>query len=159
MGLGVYSRVPLTLLSLPGRYNAEHAGASPASRLRVRFARLRYDSGDWDYNPKVAANLLNSLVEYTTMPVYRDEVIIPADSAELGAFPFLFMTGHLLVRFSQREREGLARYVDGGGLLCSDDCNHDIDGLYARTFEQEMQSIFGQAGRMPRVRADHPLYR
>jgi hypothetical protein len=20
------------------------------------FARLRYDSGDWDYNPKVAAN-------------------------------------------------------------------------------------------------------
>ena len=29
------------------------------------FARLRYDSGDWDYNPKVAANVLNSLVEYT----------------------------------------------------------------------------------------------
>ena len=27
------------------------------------FARLRYDSGDWDYNPKVAANVLNSLVE------------------------------------------------------------------------------------------------
>ena len=32
------------------------------------FARLRYDSGDWDYNPKVAANVLNSLVEYTTIP-------------------------------------------------------------------------------------------
>ena len=29
------------------------------------FARLRYDSGDWDYNPKVASNVLNSLVEYT----------------------------------------------------------------------------------------------
>ena len=29
------------------------------------FARLRYDSGDWDYDPKVAANVLNSLVEYT----------------------------------------------------------------------------------------------
>ena len=42
------------------------------------FARLRYASGDWDYNPKVAANVLNILVEYTTIPVYREEVIIPA---------------------------------------------------------------------------------
>ncbi len=123
------------------------------------FARLRYDSGDWDYNPKVAANVLNSLVEYTTIPVYRDEVIIPADSAELPAFPFLFMTGHLLVRFSQREREGLAAFVEGGGLLFSDDCNHDIDGLYARSFEQEMRTVFGSAGEMPRIANDHPLYR
>ena len=47
------------------------------------FARLRYDSGDWDYNPKVAANVLNSLVEYTTIPVYPEEVVITADSKEL----------------------------------------------------------------------------
>src|SRR5439155_12961914 len=26
------------------------------------FARLRYESGDWDYNPKVAANVLDSIV-------------------------------------------------------------------------------------------------
>jgi hypothetical protein len=36
------------------------------------FARLRHDSGDWDYNPKVASNVLNSLVEYTTIPVYAE---------------------------------------------------------------------------------------
>jgi hypothetical protein len=123
------------------------------------FARLRYDSGDWDYNPKVAANVLNSLVEYTTIPVHPDEVVIAADSAELGAFPFLFMTGHLLVRFSRREREGLRRFVDSGGLLFSDDCNHDIDGLYARTFEHEMRTVFGPAGEMPRLSNRHPLYR
>jgi hypothetical protein len=90
--------------------------------------------------------VLNSPVEYTTIPVYRDEVVVPADSAELAAFPFLFMTGQLLVRFSQRERDGLRRFVEGGGLLFSDDCNHDIDGLYARTFEQEMRTVFGRAG-------------
>ena len=66
------------------------------------FARLRYDSGDWDYNPKVAANVLNSVVEYTTIPVYPEEVVIAASSEELLAFPFLFMTGHKLVRFSAR---------------------------------------------------------
>ena len=123
------------------------------------FARLRYDSGDWDYNPKVAANVLNSLVEYTSIPVYRDEVVIPADAAELTAFPFLFMTGHLLVRFSERERRGLRTFVEQGGLLFSDDCNHDVDGLYARSFEQEMRAIFGKAGAMPKLPATHPLYR
>jgi hypothetical protein len=55
------------------------------------FARLRYDSGDWDYNPKVAANVLNSIVEYTNIAVYPEEVVITADSDELLAFPFLFM--------------------------------------------------------------------
>ena len=58
------------------------------------FARLRYDSGDWDYNPKVAANVLNSVVEYTSIPVYPDEVVITAGSEELLAFPLLFMSGH-----------------------------------------------------------------
>ena len=74
------------------------------------FARLRYESGDWDYNPKVAANILNSVVEYTTIPVYPEEVVIAASSEELMAFPFLFMTGHKLVRFSRDERE---RFADG----------------------------------------------
>lgn len=123
------------------------------------FARLRYASGDWDYNPKVAANVLNSLVEYTNIPVYRDEVVIPADAPDLAAFPFLFMTGHLLVRFSDRERRGLRAFVEQGGLLFSDDCNHDIDGLYARSFEQEMRATFGKAGEMPKIPASHPLYR
>jgi hypothetical protein len=150
--------VPPYYAPAPVYNGAMPAMAQPRASEFV-FARLRYDSGDWDYNPKVAANVLNSLVEYTSIPVYRDEVVIPADSAELPAFPFLFMTGHLLVRFSRREREGLAQYVAGGGLLFSDDCNHDIDGLYARSFEQEMRATFGPPGEMPRIPNDHPLYR
>ncbi len=134
------------------------AGAEPRASEFV-FARLRYASGDWDYNPKVAANVLDSLVQYTTIPVYRDEVVITADAQDLPAFPFLFMTGHLLVRFSARERDGLRRFVEHGGLLFSDDCNHDVDGLYARSFEQEMRTTFGRPGAMPKLPASHPLYR
>jgi hypothetical protein len=137
---------------------ARSASAQPRPSEFV-FARLRYASGDWDYNPKVAANVLNALVEYTNIPVYRDEVIIPADAADLPAFPFLFMTGHLLVRFSERERRGLRTFVEQGGLLFSDDCNHDVDGLYARSFEQEMRATFGKAGAMPKLPPSHPLYR
>jgi hypothetical protein len=131
----------------------------PASRryYEFMFARLRYDSGDWDYNPKVCANMLDAVVQYTDIPVNAQEVVITADSAELTAFPFLFMTGHKLVRFNDKERQGLVRYVENGGLLFSDDCNHDVDGLYAKTFESEMQKAFGPDG-MPKLAAKHPLY-
>jgi hypothetical protein len=124
------------------------------------FARVRYTSGDWDFNPKVAANVLNSIVEYTTVPVYRDEVVITLDSQELFAFPFLFMTGHKLVRFSKAERENLTRYVERGGLLFSDDCNHDVAGLYAQSFEHEMRTVFpAPASALAKIPNTHPLYR
>jgi hypothetical protein len=121
------------------------------------FARLRYESGDWDYNPKVAANVLDSIVRYTHIPVYKDEVVISAASTELLAFPFVFMTGHTLVRFSHAERENLRRFADHGGLLFSDDCNHDVNGLYAKSFEQEMQTTFpGEA--LAKLPPAHPIY-
>jgi uncharacterized protein DUF4159 len=142
------------------------ADAVASQRLAARprgsefvFARLRYDSGDWDYNPKVAANVLNSVVEYTNIPVYREEVVITADSEELFSFPFVFMTGHKLVRFSAKEREQLRRYVETGGLLFSDDCNHDVAGLYATSFEQEMKAAFPAARSLPKLPSSHPLYR
>jgi len=140
----------------------ETGGPGPQGRPRGSefvFARLRYDSGDWDYNPKVAANVLNSIVEYTSIPVFPEEVIIPASSEELLAFPFLFMTGHKLVGFSREERERLRLFVEHGGLLFSDDCNHDVDGLYARSFEAEMKSTFGEPGGMARLPARHQIYR
>src|SRR5260221_8676413 len=119
------------------------AGAAQVRRPAAAefvFARLRYDSGDWDYNPKVAANVLDSIVQYTSIPVYKDEVVIAPSSRELPAFPFVFMTGHKLVRFTAAQRENLRRYADAGGLLFSDDCNHDVNGLYAKSFEQEMRT-------------------
>ena len=123
------------------------------------FARLRYDSGDWDYNPKVAANVLNSSVEYTSIPVYPEEIVITADSEELPGFPSLFMTGHKLVRFSETERGNLARFVERGGFLFSDDCNHDIAGLYATSFEQEMRRVFPQPRTLDKIPNDHAIYR
>jgi hypothetical protein len=137
---------------------------SPARQGRPRasefvFARLRYDSGDWDYNPKVAANVLNSVVEYTSIPVYPEEVVIPPSSEELLSFPFLFMTGHELVRFNHEDRQRIRTYVAHGGLIFSDDCNHDVNGLYALSFEQEMKVTFPEGGAMPKLPARHSIYR
>src|SRR5688500_6351153 len=131
---------------------------SAASRYEFACARRRYDSGDWDYNPKVCANVLDAVVQYTQIPVHQNEVVITADSPELQSFPFLFMTGHKLVRFNERERAGIARFVRSGGLLFSDDCNHDVEGLYAKSFEAEMQRIFGTQDVLARIANNHALY-
>ena len=85
------------------------------------------------------------------------QVVVGADSEELGSFPFLFMTGHKLVRFSAEERTGLERFVRAGGFLFSDDCNHDVNGLYAKSFEAEMKLVFPSAP-MRRIPNTHPLY-
>ncbi len=124
------------------------------------FARLRYDSGDWDYNPKVAANVLNSIVEYTNIAVYPEEVIITADSDELLAFPFLFMTGHKLVRFNERERERLKDFVERGGFLFSDDCNHDVAGPLCDLVRAGNAPRLSRAqARSTSCRARMPIYR
>ncbi len=160
------ARVGLTAggFVIPGLFPAPAQGASVPTRpvatsrfYEFVFARLRYNSGDWDYNPKVCANLLDAVLQYTQIPVNQQEIVITADSAELTAFPFLFMTGHKLVRFSEKERQGLVRYVENGGLLFSDDCNHDVNGLYAKTFESEMTKTFGPNS-MPKLPKQHALY-
>src|SRR5689334_18318080 len=137
-------------------FPAAQVGRPKASQFV--FARLRYDSGDWDYNPKVASNILNSLVEYTTIPVHPAEVVITADSKELLSFPFLFMTGHELVRFSAAERSRLKEFVEQGGFLFSDDCNHDVNALYAKSFEQEMHTIFPGTTTLAKLPPRHALY-
>jgi Domain of unknown function (DUF4159) len=143
-------------LQLAAAAFVQRAGKPRASEFV--FARLRYESGDWDYNPKVAANVLDSVVQYTSIPVYKDEVVIAASSTELLSFPFVFMTGHKLVSFSATERANLRRFADAGGLLFSDDCNHDVNGLYARTFEQEMAAVFPSEP-LAKLPASHPIYR
>jgi hypothetical protein len=126
---------------------------------RFVFARLRYASGDWDYNPRVASNVLDSLMRYTSIPVEPREVVVDLSEDALFDFPFLFMTGHLPVRFRPEERRRLERYLRNGGLLFSDDCNHDVDGAYAQTFEKEMAAIFEGAERMHKLPNDHEIYR
>ena len=49
--------------------------------------------------------------------------------------------------------------IVGGGLLFSDDCNHDIAGLFATSFEREMQALFPGPDTLAKLPRSHPLYR
>ncbi|MBP2834007.1 DUF4159 domain-containing protein [Aquimarina sp. U1-2] len=121
------------------------------------FTRLQYESGDWDVDQRMPSNLLNSLVEYTTLPVNTQEKIIPLSSDEIFESPFCYISGHKLVEFTKKERENFEKYVNNGGFVFADDCNHDIDGLFSKSFVRQMEDIFGQ-GTLKKIPNDHEIY-
>ena len=50
------------------------------------FTRLSYESGDWEVDERMPANVLNSLIEYTSLRVDLQERIVPlSDPAMLTA--------------------------------------------------------------------------
>ena len=121
------------------------------------FTRIRYASGNWDVDARMPSNLITSLIDYTSLRVDpKEHVIDLADPAILMA-PFCYLSGHKLVEFSPDERRNFERYVRNGGFVFVDDCNHDIDGLFAKSFEAQMAAIFGRSA-LKKLPNTHPLY-
>jgi hypothetical protein len=136
------------------------AHARPLSAVSgFTFARLRYASGNWDADPKMPSNLLNSLVEYTSIRVDPNERIVDVGSERLHDYPFVYLTGNKLVRFTEAERVNLRRYLRNGGFMFVDDCNHDVDGTFAKTFESEIKAVLDRpAEALGKLPNQHPLY-
>lgn len=138
------------------------AASSPllttAADYDFQFVRLMYESGNWDVDERAPSNLLNSLIEYTQIRVDPVERIIPLADPIILRQPFCYMAGHRLVEFTPAERRNFEAYVRNGGFVFVDDCNHDIDGLFARSFEAQMAGIFG-ADALHKIPNDHEIYR
>ena len=121
------------------------------------FTRLMYDSGDWDVDIRMPSNVLNSLVEYTTLRVDPAERVIALSDPKMLEAPFCYLAGHKLVQFTPSERKNFERYVRGGGFVFVDDCNHDVDGLFAKSFEAELAKMFGPKA-LKKIPNTHPVY-
>lgn len=124
---------------------------------RFTFARLKYRSGNWDTDQRMPSNLINSLIEYTTIPVDQEEKVVDLSGEELFRYPFSYMSGHKLVQFDAAEAANFKKYVNNGGFVFVDDCNHDIDGLFAKSFETQMARLFGQSA-LKKIPNTHEIY-
>ena len=62
------------------------------------------------------------------------------------------------MEFTRAERVNFEKYVTNGGFIFVDDCNHDIDGLFAKSFEAQMARIFGSDA-LRKIPNDHEIYR
>ena len=125
---------------------------------KFTFTRIRYRSGDWNTDQRMPSNVLNSMIEYTTIPVDLQEKVVDLGSNDLFQYPFAYLSGHKLVQFDTQEAANFKRYVENGGFVFVDDCNHDIDGLFAKSFEMQMNTLFG-AGALKKIPNNHELYR
>ncbi len=136
---------------------AERAGGAGAGGYDFWFTRLKYNSGNWDVDQRMPANLITSLIDYTSLRVDPKEHIIALSDPRMLSAPFCYLAGHKAVEFSDAERRNFERYVRNGGFVFVDDCNHDIDGLFAKSFEAQMARIFGGEA-LKKLPNDHLLY-
>jgi len=122
---------------------------------RFVFCTAQYDSGDWDSAPLVPANLIDSVAQYTSIAVAPTGVAVPLASDAILDFPFVYITGHLPVRFSAAERRNLHTLTERGGMVFVDDHNHDVDGIFHRTATAEIARAVGALHELPN---DDSLY-
>ncbi len=122
------------------------------------FTRIQYQSGDWDTDVRMPNNILHSIVEYTKIPIIEKEKQLFLNDKNLFKSPFCYLSGHKLVQFSSAESQALKTYILNGGFLFIDDCNHDIDGLFAKSVEQEISRIFGPKA-LVKIPNTHDIYK
>ena len=150
LGLGLAATL------LPASLRA-HSSKTMKRRTPFQFTRLQYASGDWFTDQRMPSNLLNSLIEYSTLTVDPHEKIISLSDPAMMHAPFCYLSGHKLVEFTRREEQNFIRYVNNGGFVFVDDCNHDIDGLFARSFEKQMEKSFGENS-LKKIPNNHEIY-
>lgn len=119
----------------------------------MAIGRLHYDGGgDWYANPSSLPNLASAIAARTGMRVSVGEKVVRPTDDELWNVPFIHLTGHGNVRFTEAELAALRRYLRMGGFLHADD-NYGMDESIRREFAR----LFPEQP-LVEVPLEHPIY-
>ena len=119
----------------------------------MTIGRLHYDGGgDWYANPSSLPNLLTALRTRTALRVASEEKVITLREDDLWNVPYIYMTGHGNVHWSDEDLRTLRRYLEQGGFLHADD-NYGMDASIRR----ELGRLFPDHP-LVEVPLDHPIY-
>ena len=122
-----------TLLAVPSLSIAQERIDS-----QFRIARLKYaGGGDWYNDPTEEPNLLEFIKENTTIDADPGYEFVDLSSEKLFSYPFLFITGHGNIAFSEYEVQRLRNYLMNGGFLYADD-DYGMD----KAFRREIKKVF-----------------
>lgn len=123
------------------------------SRASLSIGRLHYEGGgDWYANPSSLPNLAKAISDRTAMDVAGTEKVVTLNSEDLWSVPFLHMTGHGNVHFSDGDLRTLRRWLEQGGFLHADD-NYGMD----QSIRRELARLFPDHP-LVEVPLDHPVY-
>jgi len=117
----------ITLLSVFFSLSMGFLSAQNSGVGTISIGLLKYNGGgDWYSNPTSLPNLIQYCNEKLQMDIAEDPVTVEVGSPEIFNIPFLHMTGHGNVVFSDDEAENLRTYLEAGGFLHIDD-NYGMD--------------------------------
>jgi hypothetical protein len=123
----------------------------PAPAMTI--GRLHYDGGgDWYANPSSLPNLLAALRSRTALRVAPEEKVVTLNDDDLWTIPYIYMTGHGNVHWSDQDLTTLRRYLQQGGFLHADD-NYGMD----LSIRRELGRLFPDHP-LVEVPLDHPIY-
>lgn len=119
----------------------------------IQFALLKYNGGgDWYANPTALKNLAYFCNEYLGSEIDPQSATVEVGSLDLYNYPFVHMTGHGNVMFSDVEAENLRNYLLSGGFLHIDD-NYGMDP-YVRL---ALKKVFPE-NELIEIPFDHAIY-
>ncbi len=129
-------------------------GLAFQSAPTYKFAMLKYSGGgDWYANPTALTNLIGFCNSALGMNINREYDYVDVSSPDLFSYPFVHMTGHGNVIFSNAEAINLRNYLKAGGFLHISD-NYGLD-KFIRT---EMQKVLPDA-EWVELPFEHPIYK
>jgi hypothetical protein len=118
-----------------GQLSDEKAESHPSA---FTICRLKYGGGgDWYWGSSAIPNILKFLKENTNIPVKEEEARLSLMDEDLFSYPFLFITGHGNIRFTEQELERLRNYLTHGGFLLANDSYGLKDAFF-----REMKRLF-----------------
>jgi hypothetical protein len=136
-----------------GWWDGRAAWANPPGDS-FTIARLRYrGGGDWYSDPSSLPNLLRALRDRLDMKTAPEEAVVEPGDEELFNYPFLYLTGHGRVSFSDTEAARLRHHLTHGGFLFADD-NYGMD----ESFRPALRKIFPEK-ELVELPFDHEIYR
>ena len=108
--------------------------------FHFKIGKLKYEGGgDWYSNPTALPNLINFINEQTNVNIAPTEEVVEPGGSQIYQYPFVYLTGHGNITFSESEAQNLRRYLESGGFLHIDD-NYGLEKFnYAR---REMKKVF-----------------
>lgn len=114
------------------------SAAFPQDDDGFQIARLKYDGGgDWYNDPSSEVNLLDFVNKHTSIKVKSEYVFVDLDGNDIFSYPFLFVTGHGNVTFSESQLQKLRTYIKRGGFIYVDD-DYGID----KSIRREIKNMF-----------------
>jgi hypothetical protein len=117
------------------------------------IALLKYNGGgDWYANPTSLPNLIRFCNSNINTKIKAKPATVAPNSPDLFSYPFVHMTGHGNVVFSDSDADNLKKYLEAGGFLHIDD-NYGMD-QYIR---KEIKKLFPNND-LVEIPANHAIF-